>query len=91
MGFHALVRAAANRFRFGADVPKQYLLLNGKPVISTHSSGCRRILVARPRPAQHRGERMQREDHLSGGHGACRRHPDGTRLTHLDVADAPSR
>jgi 2-C-methyl-D-erythritol 4-phosphate cytidylyltransferase len=33
MGFHALVRAAGNRFRFGADVPKQYLLLNGKPVM----------------------------------------------------------
>jgi 2-C-methyl-D-erythritol 4-phosphate cytidylyltransferase len=33
MATHALVPAAGNGFRFGADVPKQYLLLNGKPVM----------------------------------------------------------
>ncbi|MEO8136996.1 MAG: 2-C-methyl-D-erythritol 4-phosphate cytidylyltransferase [Betaproteobacteria bacterium] len=33
MSFHALIAAAGNGFRFGAELPKQYLLLHGKPVL----------------------------------------------------------
>jgi 2-C-methyl-D-erythritol 4-phosphate cytidylyltransferase len=33
MAYHALVPAAGNGFRFGGSMPKQYLLLNGKPVL----------------------------------------------------------
>ena len=33
MPYHALIPAAGNGFRFGAPTPKQYLMLNGKPVI----------------------------------------------------------
>ena len=33
MALHALVPAAGNGFRFGADTPKQYLPLNGTPVL----------------------------------------------------------
>lgn len=33
MPYHALVPAAGNGFRFGADMPKQYLPLRGKPVL----------------------------------------------------------
>ena len=33
MRFHALIAAAGNGFRFGAEIPKQYSLLHGKPVL----------------------------------------------------------
>lgn len=33
MTFHALIPAAGNGFRFGADIPKQYLRLQDKPVL----------------------------------------------------------
>jgi 2-C-methyl-D-erythritol 4-phosphate cytidylyltransferase len=33
MSYYGLIPAAGNGFRFGADVPKQYLLLNGIPVL----------------------------------------------------------
>jgi len=33
MAYHALVPAAGNGFRFGAEMPKQYLPLRGKPVL----------------------------------------------------------
>jgi 2-C-methyl-D-erythritol 4-phosphate cytidylyltransferase len=33
MSFHAIIPAAGNGFRFGAPLPKQYLPLNGKPVL----------------------------------------------------------
>jgi 2-C-methyl-D-erythritol 4-phosphate cytidylyltransferase len=33
MSFHALIAAAGNGFRFGAGLPKQYSLLQGKPVL----------------------------------------------------------
>ena len=33
MAYHALIPAAGNGFRFGAPMPKQYLMLNGKPVM----------------------------------------------------------
>jgi 2-C-methyl-D-erythritol 4-phosphate cytidylyltransferase len=33
MSFHALIAAAGNGFRFGAELPKQYMLLHGKPVL----------------------------------------------------------
>ncbi|HZQ61061.1 MAG TPA: 2-C-methyl-D-erythritol 4-phosphate cytidylyltransferase [Casimicrobiaceae bacterium] len=33
MSFHIVVPAAGNGFRFGARMPKQYLLLHGKPVL----------------------------------------------------------
>lgn len=33
MTFHVLIAAAGNGFRFGAELPKQYLLLHGKPVL----------------------------------------------------------
>ena len=33
MTHHALIPAAGNGFRFGAGIPKQYLLLHGKPVL----------------------------------------------------------
>ena len=33
MAYHALIPAAGNGFRFGAPMPKQYLMLNGMPVM----------------------------------------------------------
>ncbi len=33
MSYHAVIPAAGNGFRFGASLPKQYLLLHGKPVL----------------------------------------------------------
>jgi hypothetical protein len=38
MAFHALIAAGGNGFRFGAEIPKQYLLLHGKSVLQ-HSMG----------------------------------------------------
>lgn len=33
IAYHALIAAAGNGFRFGSSLPKQYLLLQGKPVL----------------------------------------------------------
>ena len=33
MAYYALIPAAGNGFRFGAPMPKQYLMLNGMPVM----------------------------------------------------------
>lgn len=33
IAYHALIAAAGNGFRFGSSLPKQYLMLQGKPVL----------------------------------------------------------
>ena len=33
MAFHGLIPAAGNGFRFGSDLPKQYLSLHGRPIL----------------------------------------------------------
>lgn len=33
IAYHALIAAAGNGFRFGSSLPKQYLMLRGKPVL----------------------------------------------------------